>query len=99
MASKLLEPIKELDNELHELVEKARAMSFEDGALSRKMKFLIAIALDASRGSVTGVTALTKQAIEAGATKKEIMEALRITNFIYGVGSVYTVALALKGIE
>lgn len=95
--SAILDPIKESDKDLYELVEKTRAMSFQDGVLSRKIKLLIAIALDASRGSVPGVTALTKQAREAGAAMDEIMETLRITNFIYGVGSVYTAALALKG--
>lgn len=97
-ASSPLDPIKELDKELYELMGKTRAMSFQDGVLSKKIKLLIAIALDASRGSVPGVIALTKQAKEAGATMDEIMETLRITNFIYGVGSVYTVALALKEI-
>lgn len=97
MKSIVLDPIKESDRDLYELVEKARAMCYEDGVLPKKMKLLIAIALDASRGSVPGVTALIKQAMESGATMDEIMETLRITNFIYGVGSVYTVALALKG--
>jgi alkylhydroperoxidase/carboxymuconolactone decarboxylase family protein YurZ len=99
MGSPLLKPIEDLDKDLYDLVEKTRDMSLQDGALPRKIKLLIAMALDASRGSVPGVTALIKQAIDAGATKIEIMEALRITHFIYGVGSVYTVALALNGIE
>ena len=93
---KILDIIEERDKALHELVEKTRAMSFEEGALSRKMKLLIAVALDASRGSVNGVKALAKQAMENGATMEEIMDALRVTNFIYGVGSVYTAAIALK---
>jgi alkylhydroperoxidase/carboxymuconolactone decarboxylase family protein YurZ len=96
--STMLDPIKKMDNDLYELVEKTRAMSLQDGVLPRKIKLLIAIALDASRGSVPGVAALAKQAMDEGATKDEIMETLRITNFIYGVGSVYTVAIALKEI-
>jgi alkylhydroperoxidase/carboxymuconolactone decarboxylase family protein YurZ len=92
--------LKSMDKELYDLVEKSREMSlYQDGILSPKIKLLIAIALDASRGSVPGVIALAKQALEKGATYEEIMETVRITNFIYGVGSVYTVAIALAELK
>ncbi|MBN2441593.1 MAG: carboxymuconolactone decarboxylase family protein [Spirochaetales bacterium] len=100
MAERPLDIVNTLDKDLYDLIEKTRAMAlYEDGALSKKMKLLIAVALDASRGAVGGVIVLAKQAMEAGATKEEIMEVLRITNFIFGVGSVYTCALALKELE
>ena len=35
-------------------------------------------------------------AIEAGATREEIAEAVRVAYYISGVGSVYTAAQALK---
>jgi len=54
------------------------------------------MAFDASFGAVQGVKSLARQAIEAGATKEEIMETLRVAQYISGVGSVYTAAQALK---
>ena len=71
-------------------------MAFSDGALSRNFKLLIAMALDASQGAVEGVRALAGQATKAGATKEEIGEAIRVAQYICGVGSVYTAARAFK---
>jgi len=42
------------------------------------------------------IKSLAIQALESGATKNEIMETLRIVNFICGVGSMYASAVALK---
>jgi alkylhydroperoxidase/carboxymuconolactone decarboxylase family protein YurZ len=42
------------------------------------------------------VKALAQAAIQAGATKKEIGEALRVAQYVSGVGTVYTAAQALK---
>jgi len=36
------------------------------------------------------------QAMEEGATREEIMEAVRIAQYISGIGSVYTAARGLK---
>lgn len=69
----------------------------EDG-IPLKYKFLLAMALDAANGSVGGVKFLAIQAMQAGATKEEIMQAIRITQYIFGVGSVYTASEALKGV-
>ena len=49
-----------------------------DGALPRKFKFLIVMALDASHGAVRGVRSLAEQAMKAGATKEEIAETMRV---------------------
>ena len=38
------------------------------------------------------------RAMKAGATKEEIMETLRVAQYISGVGSAYTAAQALKEI-
>ncbi len=63
-----------------------------------KYKFLIAMSLDAAEGAVDGVQNLAMAAMNEGATKEEIMEAIRITQYIAGIGSVYTAANALKEI-
>ena len=39
---------------------------------------------------------LAMQAMSEGATKEEIMETVRIAQYITGVGSVYTAARGLK---
>jgi alkylhydroperoxidase/carboxymuconolactone decarboxylase family protein YurZ len=52
--------------------------------------------LDAVHGASDGVQSLAWEAIKAGATKEEIAEALRVAQYICGVGCVYVAARALK---
>jgi len=91
-----LETIKNLDSKFFAKVSENAVDAFKDGALSLKMKYLIAMALDASHGAAGGVTGLAAQAIKNGATKEEISETLQVTNYISGVGSVYTASFGLK---
>ncbi len=85
-----------LDPDLLKHIENSRDFVFANGALPRKFKLLIAMAFDASYGAVNGVRSLAQQAVDAGATKEEITEALRVAQFLSGVGCVYTGAQALK---
>ena len=96
MAFNPLEPIKNNDVDLFQQIEAGRALAFADGALGKKEKLLIAVALDASHGAVNGVRALASQALQAGASKQEIMEALRVAAFISGAGSMYTAAEGIR---
>ena len=98
MNANSLDIIKKVDNELFENMSKTRDMTFEDGALIKKNKLLIALALDAAHGAVNGVKSLASQAIQNGASKEEIMEALRVANYVSGAGSIYTAANAFKDI-
>ena len=91
-----LKVFEKLDPEFLKLVENTSKSTFADGALPRKFKLLIAMALDASHGAVGGVRSLAQQAMQAGATKEEITEALRVAHHVCGVGSVYTAAHALE---
>ena len=91
-----LKVFEELDPELLNLVENTKELALAEGALPKKFKLLIAMALDASHGTVQGVNALAQAAMQAGATKEEITETLRVAQYISGVGSVYTAAHALK---
>ncbi len=86
------------DSEFLRKIENARDFTFSEGVISRKYKLLLAMALDASVGAVEGVRVLAQLAMEAGATKEEIAEVLRVTHYVSGVGSTYTAAHALKGI-
>ena len=91
-----LKVFEKLDPELLKVVRQMNDFALADGALPRKTKLLIAMALDAAHGAVGGVAALAGQAMEAGATKDEVAEAVRVAHFVCGVGSVYTAAHALK---
>jgi alkylhydroperoxidase/carboxymuconolactone decarboxylase family protein YurZ len=87
---------EKLDPELLKHVESSSEFVFADSALPRKYKLLIGMAFDASYGAVQGVKSLAHQAIEAGATHEEITEALRVAQYLSGVGCVYTAGQALK---
>jgi len=96
MPEQPLQIFEKLDPQLLKLVESAGELALADGALPRKFKLLIAMALDAAHGATEGVRSLTQQAMQAGATKEEVTEALRVAHHISGVGSVYTAAPAFK---
>ena len=97
MAEKSLEVIEKLDPAFGELIEKTRSFALSGGgALPEKIKLLIALALDASHGAVSGVRALAQAALAAGATRQEIAETLRVAQYVSGAGAVYTAAAALK---
>jgi len=87
---------EDLDPKLLNLVNDTRKLALTEGALPRKTKLLIAMVLDAVQGAQDGVQALAREALKAGATKEEISEALRVGQYICGVGCVYTAARALK---
>jgi len=93
-----LKVFEKLDPEFLRLVEDTGNFALSDGALPKKFKLLIAMALDTSVGAVQGVKALAQAAMQAGATKEEIREALRVAQYISGVGSVYTAAQAIEEI-
>ncbi len=96
MAENPLEVIKKLDPELFKNVEASRTLVLADGVLPRKVKLLIAMALDASHGTIEGTRALAQQAMKAGASKEEVMETLRVAQHVSGVGCVFTAAHAFK---
>ena len=96
MAENPLKIFEKLDPELLKLVDNTKGLALNDGALPRRIKLLIAMALDASKEAVEGVKSLAEEALKAGATKEEIMEALRVADYICGVGCVYTAAHAFK---
>ena len=98
MAEHPLKVFEKIDPELLTLVRNTNTFALADGALPRKFKFLIAMALDASHGAVRGVKSLAEQAMKAGATKEETAETMRVVQYISGVGSVYTAADAFKEI-
>lgn len=69
---------------------------FTNGALTKKVKLLMAMAFDAADGAVGGVKGLAQRAMNEGATKEEIGEALRVAYLMKGVGSLYIGSQGLK---
>lgn len=98
MAEHPLKIFEKVDPDLLKLVKETNTFALGDGVLPKKFKLLIAMTLDAAHGTVTGVKSLTQQALQAGATKEEIMEAMRVAHYICGAGCVYTAANAFKEI-
>ena len=93
-----LNTIIKADPDLFGLIGQSGELTFSEEGIPLQYKFLIAMALDASEGAENGVRNLATQAINAGATKEEVMQAVRIANYISGIGSVYTAANALKDV-
>ena len=87
-----------LDPVYMEEFRKMEDLVYSDGALSKKIKYLMALAFDAANGATNGVAALYRQAMAAGATKQEIAETLRVAAQLGGEGSLFTASQALKGI-
>jgi alkylhydroperoxidase/carboxymuconolactone decarboxylase family protein YurZ len=98
MSENPLEIFQKMDPDLLKLADETRSFALTDGALPRKFKLLVAMALDASQGTVEGVRALAQLALNSGATKEEIMEVVRVAQYICGVGCVYVSARAFKDI-
>jgi len=98
MSNNPLNIIKEKDLKLLAQIEGARELAFKDGKISKKNKLLIAWAIDMAKGAENGIKALANQALENGATQEEILETLRIVNYICGVGSTYSATRGLKNI-
>jgi alkylhydroperoxidase/carboxymuconolactone decarboxylase family protein YurZ len=93
---KPLSVFEKLDPELLVLPNKLDDFVLSDGALPKKVKLLIGLALDTARGSVEGVKWFVREAREAGATKEQLAETLRITQYISGIGSTYVAGRVLK---
>jgi alkylhydroperoxidase/carboxymuconolactone decarboxylase family protein YurZ len=97
MAGNPLDALAKLDPEMLEHLKAGDRFVFADGALSAKVKLLIALAFDAAHGASEGVTALAERAAKAGATSAEIAEAVRVAWHLTGVGSLYTASRGLGG--
>ena len=72
MAESHLKIIEKFGPKLFKNVEATQTLGLGDGALSSKVKLLMAMALDASHGTVEGVKSLTLQAMKASDTKEKI---------------------------
>jgi alkylhydroperoxidase/carboxymuconolactone decarboxylase family protein YurZ len=90
--------IRKPDPEFMSRFDEAEDLIFKDGAVSKKIKLLIAMAFDAADGVVEGVKGLAMRAIKEGATKEELTEVLRVASHFGGIGALYIASIALKEI-
>ena len=72
-----LSTVMKIDPALMDHIKRMDDMVYGEGALPRKVKLLIAMSFDAAHGAPNGVRFLAQSAMNAGATKDEIAEALR----------------------
>ena len=57
---------------------------YKDGALSRKVKRLIAMGIALGMGCTPCIIGQTRQAVEAGASKEEVLEAASVLLAVHG---------------
>jgi alkylhydroperoxidase/carboxymuconolactone decarboxylase family protein YurZ len=98
MPANPLKSICAIDPVFMDHIKATNEMLYTDGALPKKFKYLMAMAFDAAHGAINGVHALAKQAIDCGATKEEIGEALRMAYHFGGIGAVYIGSQGLDGL-
>jgi alkylhydroperoxidase/carboxymuconolactone decarboxylase family protein YurZ len=96
MSANPLDTYKQIDPKIVEQYENLAGLTYSEGALSIKFKFLIALAIDVENGSLEGAIILGKRAQKMGATKEEIIEALRIAYQIGGTKAIFTSAQLVK---
>jgi alkylhydroperoxidase/carboxymuconolactone decarboxylase family protein YurZ len=96
MAENPLAALGKIDPAIMQHLKDIDGLIYADGALPRKLKLLIAMAFDAAHGAANGVRALASAAMQAGASKAEISETLRVAYHLTGVGTLYTASIGLK---
>lgn len=98
MSENPLDSYRKIDPELMKIFSNLQDLTFSEGELPKKLKFLIAMAIDVNNGALQGAIALGKRAVATGATKEEIIETLRVVYHIGGTGALYISAMALQNL-
>jgi alkylhydroperoxidase/carboxymuconolactone decarboxylase family protein YurZ len=98
MSKNPIDAYREFDPEIIKSHEALQGLTFSEGELPPKVKVLIAMAIDAENGATQGAIVLGQRALNLGATKQEIIEALRIVYLIGGTKALFTNATVLQTI-
>jgi alkylhydroperoxidase/carboxymuconolactone decarboxylase family protein YurZ len=93
-----LDVYREFDPKVIESYDRLQDLVFSEGALPQKFKVLIAMSIDVEHGALQGATALGRRALKLGATKEEIIEALRISYYVGGNRALFTSAQLLQNL-
>ena len=92
----LLGKFREAAPQFVEAEMKVIEFAYKDGALSSKVKRLIAMAAALKVGCTNCILAQTEKALEEGATKEEIIEALQV---LIAIGGTTGIAESLRVIK
>ena len=98
MSGSPLDIFKEFDPKVLENWKNRQDLTFAEGSLNTKTKLLMAMAIDAGNGALQGAIAIGKRGIKTGATKEEIVEALRVAYSIGGNEALFRPALILQAL-
>ena len=82
--TKLREKQSQVLPEVAATISTMRESIYKDGVLSRKFKRLIAMSVALGVGCAACIIAQTKLAVEAGATKEEVLEAASVLLAVHG---------------
>jgi alkylhydroperoxidase/carboxymuconolactone decarboxylase family protein YurZ len=93
-----LDVYREFDPKVIGCFQNLQELVFSEGALSQKFKVLVAMAIDIEHGALQGATALGKRAIKLGATREEIVEAVRVAYYVGGNRALFTSATVLQNL-
>jgi alkylhydroperoxidase/carboxymuconolactone decarboxylase family protein YurZ len=91
-----LDAFERLDPDLLKRLGENHGLDLGGGALPEKTKLLMVMAIDACLGSFQGVHALAVQAMQAGATRQEVAEAVRVAYYVGGASALYTAGRGLE---
>lgn len=98
MSANPLDSYSKIDPEVIKTFGNLQNLALSKGELPQKIKYLIAMAIDVEHGALQGAIALGKRALALGATKEEIIETLRVANYIGGTSALYTSAMTLQSL-
>ncbi len=70
-----------------------------DSALSAREKFLLAMVLDSAANKPAGARSYGEKAVQAGATKDQVLEALAVLRMFWGRPALVTGSEALRQFE
>lgn len=82
---RIFKKLADTDPDLHEMILRLDQFIWDDGALSRKTKKLIAIAIATSMRDQHAIRAQMAGAKSLGVTKDEVEEALRVAYLLAGM--------------
>jgi alkylhydroperoxidase/carboxymuconolactone decarboxylase family protein YurZ len=91
-----LDAYRKHDPKLIVCYDNLQKLTLSEGALSQKIKLLVTLAIDAEHGALQGATSLAQRAVKLGATRDEIVEALRIAYYVGGNRALFTAATVLQ---
>ena len=96
---RVLEKIRQLSPEVMKFVAAQGDTAYKDGALSTKVKRLIALAIGLRAGCTNCIVAQTQRSLEAGATVEEIMETIGVEICMSGTTGVGESLRVIKFLE